>query len=532
MSTGSQKTEITVNNVREFLEHIAGHGDRIAIQTYGKDFKISRMLTYSQLVTHILVLSHKLAQEVQPGDRVILYKLDPIEWITSYFAVMAVRGVVVTIDSRASEDYVSDVIDLTNPKFALTSMQKGDEMLHPKVGNSLRVFYRDEIESNGAAQYQILECNTREPAEIIFTSGTWSKPKGVTLCQENIFANLSANLPHFKLKPQDQLLNIIPTTHIYEQMAGLLIPLYYGSKIAYTPLEKKEDFQKSLRIVKPTRLVIVPLVAELLFESYRKKLHFIFSIFRRLVRATRSLPRGIRSIIWKPLTMALGGRLWHIIVGGAPLPHDIDLFFQGIGMKVDVGYGLSETAPVIAISQDQNRKSGEVGKPYPIFQASQNDRGELLVRGKSVFLGYWPELTNTEETWFNTEDVVIGDQKGNIIIKGRSKNMFVYPSGDKAFAEDIEYLVKTLTKANSCCLNVGLGLDVDLRLVTINTGVKPEEILANINAKLPDFVNISQIVFYNGDTLPTTYSRKLNRGAIKEWFMSTQGGSLGNMSAK
>lgn len=475
----------------------------------GRSFTFS----YRQLTSHILSLAKIISPSIKQGDRVVLYKLNNSDWIISYFAVVSVGGIAVTVDSRANNAYVQDVIELTKPKFIFTTVAAEDI---PNTSN-VKIAEISKLDLEKQVDFVLPDLNEDNPCEIIFTSGTWAKPKGVTLSQKNIFTNLNENSQRFSVTPKDRFLSIIPVTHIYEQMAGLLVPLYFGASIFYHPLESKKDFNNALKFARPTKLVVVPLVAELIYNSYGKTLGWAFAPIQSGLLLSRRVPTLIRRALWYPLRLSLGGSLNQMVIGGAPMTIELDHFFQGLGVEVFIGYGLSETSPVISISKNQKRKPGEVGKPYDSYEYSQNHTGELLVRGPSVFKGYWPDISNSDETWYNTGDIVIFDQQGRLIIKGRSKNMFVYPSGDKIFAEDIEALMNEYLDCETCCVNIGVGLDNDLKVVTTRPDINLKECKAYLASKLPGFVQINDILYYGESELPRTFSKKINRRVVQDW---------------
>jgi long-chain acyl-CoA synthetase len=510
--SNQQPNQPQMQSINDFVTFLENHGDAVALVMHPEGTQV----TYSELTRKVYSLIDVIRPHITPGDRVLLYKLEAVDWVVSFFALLAVGGVVVTADNRSPKVFIDDIIELTKPRHYFYADEKPDI-----PGASLLQLSAIGLSVETMPNLQPVDPTT--PAQIVFTSGTWSKPKGVTLSQQNIVANFAQNIQHFPVSSNDRLLSILPLTHIYEQMAGVFVPMFYGASIHFAPLATSDDFKKALKKVKPTKLVVVPLVLELLQESYRKSFSILYPIISRLIYASRILPIALRRLVWFLLRGPLGGRLQHLIVGGAPLRIEVDRFFQGLGVRVDVGYGLSETSPVLSVSFNQNRKPGEVGQAYPIFELRQNEQGELLVRGPSVFMGYWPNISNTDQTWFNTGDIVIKDPKGNLIIQGRSKNIIIYPSGDKIFAEDIEVMANDFPEVkDTCCLDTGLGLETNLVLVFAGQNVNKEKLKQYMKSRLPVFVTIAAVIDYGEDEMPKTYSRKLNRKAVQDWLVMTQ----------
>lgn len=226
----------------------------------------------------------------------------------------------------------------------------------------------------------------------------------------------------------------------------------------------------------------------------------------------------IRKKVFAKAHRVWGGNLHTLIVGGAPLDLNLDKFFQGAGLKIFVGYGMSETSPLISGSLNHDRIKGEVGRPMKNIQVKLNAESEILVKGQSVFLGYWPNLDQSKEDFFNTQDIGEFTKNSNLVLRGRTKNLFVYTSGDKIFAEDIEYIAKKIEGLDEVCVvNTSNSKTPQLNLIYTGLDIEKKEILEYLCNRLPFFVSIHNIQKYFEEKLPRTHTLKFNRKILLEW---------------
>jgi long-chain acyl-CoA synthetase len=497
-------------NFKDFIEHLNNFNNAQAVRRLSDDYN----LTYSELVHQITCLAYDLSQKINVGDRVLLYKLSDIEWIKSFFAVTLLGGVAVSIDSRFSEKMVDDVVDLTRPAHVICSSNVENidlKINQTSLSQTLLSFPQG---------YILPDTDPDQPCEIVFTSGTWSRPKGVVLSQTNLLTNLLEIANHvYKSKPNERFLSILPLSHCYEQMAGLFVPLYSGAAIGYLNQITSKSFKQAFISWRPHHIVLVPRIMELMRKSiYQAFPSFIpRHLFTTLTFLLSQTPLSIRKFIFQTIHKRWGGCLENLFVGGAALDLSLDKFFQGLGLNVYIGYGLSETSPLISASMNQSRVQNEVGKPLSNLNVRLNQFQEIEVQGRSVFMGYWPDISKNTDKFFNTEDIGSFDSRGNLVLMGRTKNLIIYPSGDKIFSEDVEYLAKQISGVEDACLiDIGKTEPTPV-LVLAGKSINLKNVENRLIEKLPFFVKINKILLYQEESLPKTHTLKTNRKEIRDW---------------
>jgi long-chain acyl-CoA synthetase len=297
-------------------------------------------------------------------------------------------------------------------------------------------------------------------ATVIYTSGTTGVPKGVMLTHGNIASNLSVSLYEFDLSRDDLVVSFLPLAHITARHLDFAA-LYRGVTVAYCPVV--EELPRILRQLHPTIFVAVPRVYEKIYNQVQRAVASGFkrSIYRWAISVGRAhfnevLARKTPSALsWKlanrlvfsKVLEAMGGRVRLFISGGAPLGKELAQWYAQVGLLVHEGYGLTETSPVIALNSPRALKLGSVGRPLSNVEVRIAADGELLVRGPSVFQGYWnmPEETAAafDDGWFKTGDIANLDAEGFLFITDRKKDLIKTSGGKFIAPQPIENSLKS-----------------------------------------------------------------------------------------
>ena len=298
------------------------------------------------------------------------------------------------------------------------------------------------------------EADGEDLASIIYTSGTTGRSKGVMLTHTNLLSNAVQSGTVHKVVPEDRWLSVLPLAHVYEFTIGMLVTLLNGAMVQYIDRAPTAAYLGPvLQKLKPTTMLTVPLIIEKIYRSTIKPKLYKSAPMRNLMKfgPTRKL---LSKAAAGKLMKFFGGQIRFFGVGGAPLAPDVEKFLLEGGFPYAIGYGLTETSPMLAGFNPANAVFHSVGKvmegvslridnPDPLTK-----EGEIVVRGSNIMKGYYKDEEKTREVftddgYFRTGDLGIIDKKGIIYIKGRSKNMILGPNGENIYPEEIEAVINS-----------------------------------------------------------------------------------------
>jgi len=439
-------------------ESFRKHGGNKAMGFVGEE-----VITYDQLkgkVESVMALLEKYS--VQKGDKVAILSSGMPNWGAVYLAVTSMGAVVVPILNDFTPGEISNVLTHSGTKVIFVS-----GALEPKIADftsdllSAVVSTEDfsvlsgfngtvyDPEMKPAKDYPVGE---EDLAAIIYTSGTTGKSKGVMLTHKNICFTAEQVLTIQHVVETDVFLSILPLSHTYEQTLGLILPLFNGASIYYLHKAPTPSvLLPALEVVKPTTMLTVPLIME---KIYFGKIAPTFNKSKVLSFLYHTAPgrRFFNKLAGKKLYKTFGGNLRFFGIGGAKLNPTVERFLLDAGFPYSIGYGLTETAPLLAGTKVGSTKLGTTG---PVMEGvtlkiNNPDRitgeGEVWARGDNVMKGYYnePQLTAevmTPDGWFRTGDLGTMDKNNFLSIKGRLKNMIVSSSGENIYPEEIESVI-------------------------------------------------------------------------------------------
>ena len=444
--TFSTLYEIVKHSVTKFSEKIAFSmigGEDVSYKEVGERIeKVQTML---------------LNAGVNAGDKVAILSSSMPNWGVAYFAVTTAGMVAVPIlpDFTGTElDLIIEhseakailVSDKLYTKLSKETMERMNIVIRTKGLNIIS----QRVEARG-------EAKTPQPddlAVIIYTSGTTSKPKGVMLTHYNIAAQTTIIPPLFDYNEHDQLLSILPLAHTYECTLGMIYPFSRGAQIHYLDRPPTASaLMPALQKVRPTVIASVPLIME---KIYRSKVLPTFqknALLRKLYSWDWSR-KMLHKVAGKQLKKLFGGRMRFFAIGGAKFDTEAERFLLEGGFPYGIGYGLTETAPLLAGAVGNMVRLGSTGPALPAVQVRleninpETKQGEIVVKTPCCMIGYYKneEATKavfTEDGWFRTGDLGAIAEDGWIFIKGRLKNMIVGPSGENIYPEDIEEVLNS-----------------------------------------------------------------------------------------
>jgi len=400
---------------------------------------------------------------IEPGDKVAILSSNMPNWGIAFFAVTFMGAVAVPILPDFSNTEVNNVITHSGARalFVSTSLlAKSQEIVSEDL--FLRILIDDfSLISGDSAlspyipgtvpvkKYDIAESDL---ASIIYTSGTTGRSKGVMLSHKNIsFTALKGRSIQY-LDETDRFLSVLPLSHTYENTLGLILPMLCGSCVFY--LKKPPTpavLLPALEEVKPTIMLTVPLIIEKIYfnkilPAFRDNtiLNFLYKI--------PFLRKKLNGVAGKKLLKTFGGEIKFYGIGGAKLNKTVEKFLVEAKFPYAVGYGLTETAPLLAGANPQKQGFESTGPSMEGVELKINNpdkitgEGEIWAKGPNVMLGYYkePELTKevlTPDGWFKTGDLGLFDNNNYLYIKGRLKNMIVGASGENIYPEEIESVI-------------------------------------------------------------------------------------------
>ena len=407
-------------------------------------------------------------------DRVAILAETRLEWAAVDCGILSAGFVVVPIYHTLHAEGVEHVLlDSGAKAIVVSTPEQADKLteFRAKRGRFPVILMEGEREGTltlealrergRAAGRTVLNPVPVEPedlATLIYTSGTTGLPKGVMLTQGNIASNVNGALTVFDINSGDTALSFLPLSHVFERTGGLYSMLLGGCTIAFA--ESMDTLSQNMLEVRPTILLSVPRVYEKAYARIQDMAHakgglsmaaFHWAEKVGVEFAQRGRKRwsyGIADrLVFRKLRERFGGRMRLMISGGAPLATELALFFHGAGLPVLEGYGLTETAPILAVNTPQYFRPGTVGKPLPGVEIKIAEDGEILARGPGIMKGYYNRPEATAEAlaggWFHTGDIGQLDADGFLSITDRKKDLIVTAGGKKVPPQPIETKLKS-----------------------------------------------------------------------------------------
>ena len=412
-------------------------------------------------------------------------------WITSYYATMSIGAVTVPIDKELPADDIRSIIESAECDFVIYSSVIDAKMQNVRETLSIApkficmskktaledvtmlgdiISHGEKLVDEGDNSYYDYDLDPNKLASIVFTSGTTGKGKGVMLTQTNIVSDMTQGMYNFNITPKT--LCVLPPHHTFGSTVNFVghyaqgAEVYISNGLKYILNELKEQ--------QPTHLILVPLFVETFYKRIwaTAEKQGKDKMLRTMIKASNGMRKvgiDLRRKLFASVTAAFGGKLEMIICGGAALNQDIIDTFEGIGIVILNGYGITECAPLISCNRNEYRKKGSVGVPIigekvKIADPDENGEGEICVKGPNVMMGYYknPEATAAafdSEGYFKTGDYGKLDEEGWIYITGRLKNLIILSNGKNVYPEEIETEISRIYGVNEVVVYEGLNAD-------------------------------------------------------------------------
>ncbi|MBP3426503.1 MAG: AMP-binding protein [Rikenellaceae bacterium] len=445
---------MTFNTLKEIYDHsVKAYADNVVSSMHERE-----TLTYAMFRERVEALQQTLLEAgLSAGDKVALLSSSMPNWTVCYFAVTTMGMIVVPILPGFSGEEFGMIITHSESKALLVSDRLYSKV--PKeVVHSLNVVVRTKnlgviYRGGDFAPGTPAEPKAEDTAAIIYTSGTTSKPKGVMLSHRALAFQAEGAYSLFPINEKDRFLSILPMSHVYEGSVGMLYPFAYGASVTYMDRPPTAAaLLPVMRDVKPTIMLSVPLVIDKIYRS-QVLAKFTKGAVMNWLYGRAPIRRMLHKIAGKKLMKVFGGELRFFGIGGAKLDAQTEQFLYEAQFPYAIGYGLTETAPLLAGKVPFKHPVGSTGPKMDgvelrIADPNENGEGELQAKTPSVLQGYYknPEATAaafTEDGWFRTNDSAVIDENGVVFIKGRMNSMLIGPSGENIYPEDIESVLNS-----------------------------------------------------------------------------------------
>ena len=496
------------------------------------------VFTYGEVATQIAKL-HVLYEAIglKKGDKVALCAKNSARWGIAFFSANTYEAVVVPILADFHPDSVNSLVDHSESTVLFTDSDIWTKLNIEKMPNVKAVVSTADFKLLYAADEKISQANDnlqnlfdekypkgfskedvnyptdndKDLAIINYTSGTTSAPKGVMLRYECISANVAFGQKRLPSYPGDTIVSMLPMAHMYGMMFELIYPLCGCASIYYlgkTPTPAL--LLGAMAEIKPYLVITVPLVMEKIFKSKVAPV-----VNKPVMKAICAIP-GLNQVIFKKvrttLLNAFGGNVREIVMGGAALNPEVESWFKKFKLPFTVGYGMTEAAPLMAYEDWWDFAPKSCGKAIDTIEVRidsedpYNKVGEIQARGMNVMSGYFKneEATNaafTEDGWMRTGDLGVIDKKGNIFIKGRSKNMILSANGQNIYPEEIEAVVNNQPYViESVVINRGASLvalvftdSEKMKAENVDLETFKKTVMTEVNKSMPAYSKLNTV---------------------------------------
>lgn len=501
-------------------------------------------ITYAQVGERIVGL-HQLYKElgIQKGDKVAVIGRNMTSWAVVYLGTITYGAVIVPILPDFNSSDIHHIVNHSESKLLFSTdllYDKLDETKMPKIQGIVSINQCSTLYDNTDGLLKKLVENAQEkfkgdglsfsydqlnfpkiPADdllvLSYTSGTSGFSKGVLIPHRSIWSNIKYSSEHLILKPQERVVSFLPLAHVFGCLFEFLWPFVMGCHTTFlTRTPSPQVITQAFREVKPHIILSVPLILEKIFKKRVQP-----QLEDTKIKAMLMIP-GLNKVVYskikKKLIEVFGGEFREMIIGGAALNKDVEVFLRKIGFPFTIGYGMTECGPLISYAPWTESRPYSAGKLVDRMQVKidsedpYNTVGEILVKGENTLLGYYKNQEATDEifegdAWIHTGDLGVIDRDNFIYIKGRSKNMLLGASGQNIYPEEIEATIASMEYVQECLVR-----DHDGKLealvypdyeATDAEGMNQKqiedklvEIKKEVNDQLPAYMNIQMITLF------------------------------------
>ncbi len=465
-----------------------------------RTFKITYKELYNKITKTIRLLDNL---KIKNNDKILIWSQNRLEYMYIIFACILKGCQIVPIDLRSNVEFVKAVYKETNAKLIFK--------IKYKPNTNLKEFFIEDLDisiDNLKPLEKFINLKDNDLVEIVYTSGTTAKPKGVMLTNKNILENIKAIKQIVNVDNEFRFLSLLPLSHMFEQTVGLFVPLFSNASITYLQKYKTSLILETIKKEKITVILVVPRILELFRNKIETKIKFLNII--------KYLP--FKKVLLFPIHNKFP-YLKYFAVGGAKLDEELERFWNNLGFTLLQGYGLTETSPVISFNSPKDKKFGSIGKILSNLDVKIED-GEILVKGPSVFKGYYKNEEKTKKVfkneYFKTGDLGYIDKDNFLFFKGRKKDLIVISEGLNIYPEDIEFVLKSINNIKDCCV-----LEINNKIhavLLLKDKTKAKQIIDKANLKLDSSQQIQDFSIWPYEDFPRTTTLKIEKYLLKEFI--------------
>ena len=486
-------------------------------------------ITYEQFANDVISFGTALTKKYNLKDeRIVIIGENTYHWYVSYMTMLCGAGLAVPVDKELPANEVENLVNRSRATAVIYSSKKKDlikkvedklptvkyfiqmnsdsELEGRDVGFNTMLKQGKEMVEKGDNSFEKIEIDPEEFKVLIFTSGTTSNSKGVMINNRNLAENINAVSTDVYLDENDRLFSVLPLHHTYESSIGFLLPFANGCSIAICSGLKY--IVPDLQETKPTALIAVPLLIESLHKKITKTIEKsgkagLVNSMIHVTNALKGVGVDIKRKVFSEIYENLGGKLRIIVSAAAPIDPKVGKWVQDIGISFLQGYGLTETAPIAALTPEYNARVGSAGRAVNcaeirIDNSNEKGEGEVLIKSETLMIGYYEDEDATNEVielddkgnrWFHSGDVGYLDNDGFLYITGRIKNVIVTQNGKNIYPEEIELMLGDIPEIKECMV-YGKEVEGEKELI-ITAKVIPD--MDEIKSKLGKDVTDEQV---------------------------------------
>jgi long-chain acyl-CoA synthetase len=507
------------------------YDEQLAVVTHRGNRRFSS--SYADLARLCGRCAHAFEQlGLQPGERVLLWGGNSVEWVAAFFGCV-LRGIVaVPLDAAGSLEFAQRVVAEVQPRLLvgdLALLQKLDANI-PTLG------FAGMRASLPSPDYRPAPGLSREtPLQIIFTSGTTGDPKGIVHTHGNVLASLDPlekeigkYLRYERFVHPLRILHTLPLSHVFGQFMGLWVPPLLVAEVHF---EDRLQAPRLARLIKQERISVLAAVPRVL-DLLRGWVEGEFPGLRESVGAARGEPIAKRWWRFRALHRRLGFKFWAFVSGGATLPADLESFWTTVGFALVQGYGMTETTALVTLNHPFKIARGSIGKPLAGREVQIGPDGEILVRGDSIASQVWQHggLQARDPGWLATGDLATRNAEGELIFAGRKSDVIVTAAGLNIHPQDLEAVLRRQPGLRDCLIvayDSATGPMPAAVLISDDADGALQSAIDGANRDLAGFQQIRYWLRWPQPEFPRTTTGKVLRRQVQSWAQqSLAGGGL------